>query len=263
MLDGVVTCVATIHFNSCGLMPVSHLFNFSVSESKVTMSVPLAPPPPPQSVNLDRLGEVLKNQMMPVLNGFKAQVEEQLRKSSEAEEESRQALKVELLGEHNRLQKRVGTMLQSDLKRRASDSLAEEVAEDDGSESESVDGEDFTFFKAQKMQRFAPAEEETQWWAEARRMSESFGDDDWKKVKVTRLVDFYSGHAEAKVFKALEADPEVGIRFDSEKNAEKHSKEMESLVSAAAGALTRAMSSITSVRSFFLCMMWSDLLFRS
>ena len=129
MLDGVVTCVATIHFNLCGLMPVSHLFNFSVSESKVTMSVPLAPPPPPQSVNLDRLGEVLKNQMMPVLNGFKAQVEEQLRKSSEAEEESRQALKVELLGEHNRLQKRVGTMLQSDLKRRASDSLVEEVAQ--------------------------------------------------------------------------------------------------------------------------------------
>ena len=63
-------------------------------------------------------------------------------------------------------------------------------------------------------------------------------------------MDFYSGHSEAKVFKAIEAGPEVGIRFDSEKTAEKHSKEMESLVSAAAGALTRAMSSITSVRSF-------------
>ena len=54
-----------------------------------------------------------------------------------------------------------------------------------------------------------------------------------------------------KVFKALEADPEVGIRYDTERAAEKHSKELEGLVGAAAGALTSAMSKVTAVRWSF------------
>ena len=79
-------------------------------------------------------------------------------------------------------------------------------------------------------------------------MSDEFPEEDWKKVKVTRLVDFYSGHADAKDFKAFEADPEVGIRYDTEKSADKHSKELESLVGAAAGALTNAMRQVLMVR---------------
>ena len=64
-------------------------------------------------------------------------------------------------------------------------------------------------------------------------------------------MDYYSGHADAKVFKAMEADPEVGIRYDTERTAEKHSKELEGLVGAAAGALTSAMNKVTAVRAGF------------
>ena len=156
-------------------------------------------------------------------------------------------MRADLLQEQSKLQKRVGAMLEEEIKK--SPPKPKELfreADNDGS-SASEDEEDFPV-QGQASKRIKPNDEDKKLWLETRKMSDEFPEEDWKKVKVTRLVDFYSGHAEAKVFKAFEADPEVGIRYDTEKSADKHSKELESLVGAAAGALTNAMRQVLMVR---------------
>jgi len=138
-------------------------------------------------------------------------------------------------------------MLEEDLRKKVTKpgDLLEEAGVEEGEKSE--EEEDFSFIQGQAAKRLKPEEDDKNLWLETRRMTKDFAEDDWKKVKVTRLVNYYAGHADAEVFKAMEADPEVGIRYESERSADKHSKELEGFVGAAAGALTNAMGKVLAV----------------
>ena len=194
------------------------------------------------------ISDMFRAEVGPMVKKMVDQLSQQMKDSASAEEEARQKLRSELFQEQQKLQKRVGAMLEEDTRKKPNGGFDE--ARDDADEI-SGEEEDFSFIQRQAARRVEPDEEDKKLWMETRRMSKEFSEDDWKKVKVTGLVDYYSGHADAKVFKALEADPEVGIHYDSERTAEKHSKELEGLVGAAAGALTSAMSKVTAVRWSF------------
>ena len=202
-------------------------------------------PKPPPTLNIR---DVLKAEMQPVVNLLKDQLVQQLKASAAAEEEARQKLKSDLMEEQQKLQRRVGTMvgnLVEDEARKVAKTV--DPFETKGDDSEDEEEEDFSFIQDQSSKRLQPGEDDVRLWLEARRMSEGFAEDDWKKVRVSKLVDFYSGHADAKMFKAMEADPEVGVRYETEKAAEKHSKELEGLAGAAAGAMTNAMTKVMEV----------------
>jgi len=201
------------------------------------------PPPAPATVNLN---DILREEIAPIFKNMQDQLGQQMRANAAAEVEARERMKADLLQEHSRLQKRVGAMLEEDLKR-APAKPRDLLGEADNDETEASGEEEDFPVQGQASKRIKPDEEDKKLWLETRRMSDEFPEEDWKKVKVSKLMDFYSGHADAKVFKALEADPEVGLRYDSDKAAEKHSKEMESLVGAAAGALISAMRQVLMV----------------
>ena len=194
------------------------------------------------------ISDMFRAEVGPMVKKMVDQLSQQMKDSASAEEEARQKLRSELFKEQQKLQKRVGAMLEEDIRKKPNGGFDE--ARDDEDEI-SGEEEDFSFIQRQAARRVEPDEEDKKLWMETRRMTKEFSEEDWKKVKVTRLVDYYSGHADAKVFKAMEADPEVGIRYDTERTAEKHSKELEGLVGAAAGALTSAMSKVTAVRWSF------------
>ena len=199
----------------------------------------------PPTVNLN---DILREEISPMFKMMQDKLSQQLQANASAEVEAREKMRADLLQEQTKLQRRVGAMLEEDMKK--SPPKPKELFREDHDESEaSEDEEDFPV-QGQASKRIKPNDEDKKLWLETRKMSDEFPEEDWKKVKVTRLVDFYSGHAEAKVFKAFEADPEVGIRYDTEKSADKHSKELESLVGAAAGALTSAMRQVLMVRIY-------------
>ena len=223
----------------------------------VTESIAMSnqqPPPAPATVNLN---DILREEIAPIVKNMQDQLSQQLRANAAAEVEARERMKADLLQEHSRLQKRVGAMLEEDSKR-APAKPRDLLGEADNDETEASGEEEDFPVQGQASKRIKPDEEDKKLWLETRRMSDEFPEEDWKKVKVSKLMDFYSGHADAKVFKALEADPEVGLRYDSDKAAEKHSKEMESLVGAAAGALTSAMRQVLMVRIRLVFLLITD-----
>ena len=146
---------------------------------------PIAPP-------TYNISDMFRAEVGPMVKKMVDQLSQQMKDSASAEEEARQKLRSELFQEQQKLQKRVGSMLEEDTRKKPNGGFVE--ARDDADEI-SGEEEDFSFIQRQAARRVEPDEEDKKLWMETRRMSKEFSEDDWKKVKVTRLVDYYSGHA--------------------------------------------------------------------
>ena len=85
-------------------------------------------------------------------------------------------------------------------------------------------------FSKPKDKKLVPSEEQVEGWKRARKMSQEFNDEDWKKLSAKSSVEKYTGHGSALDFQAMEVDSEIKgaipSRFTSSKLNERDMKKL-------------------------------------
>ena len=97
-------------------------------------------------------------------------------------------------------------------------------------------------FSKPKDKKLVPSEEQVEGWKRARKMSQEFNDEDWKKLSAKSSVEKYTGHGSALDFQAMEVDSEIKgaipSKFTSSKLNERDMKKLEELAGAMGMAAT-------------------------
>ena len=106
-------------------------------------------------------------------------------------------------------------------------------------------------FKIPKIRKHVPDSKQIGYFARARNMGPDDAKDDWTKSNPSKLVEHYTGHPSAEMFKAHDVDPElVGeLKYESSKAQEKNLKVMEGIHGAASAAISSVMVKITDMAS--------------
>ena len=122
--------------------------------------------------------------------------------------------------------------------------------EDEDDEDEEGDAKTEPF-KIPKIRKHVPDSKQIGYFARARNMGPDDAKDDWTKSNPSKLVEHYTGHPSAEMFKAHDVDPElVGeLKYESSKAQEKNLKVMEGIHGAASAAISSVMVKITDMAS--------------
>ena len=107
----------------------------------------------------------------------------------------------------------------------------ESPREDDDEEDETlVDGVESRKFRS----RTKPSDEVVRLWAQARRSTDDYSAEDWKKTPANADVKSYTSHPGARSFKAPAVDSEApALKYKERKDHEKKAEVVQSMIGAA------------------------------
>ena len=122
--------------------------------------------------------------------------------------------------------------------------------EDDDKESVYSDEQEDKLLGHSKRVRLEVSTAQVEAWTYSRKLSQEWGDENWKQLKASNLVSLYSGHQTAKLFRAHDMDTEApALKFESAKTAETNMKGQEQLLGAIGAAATHVLSLVTDIAS--------------